>query len=139
MVRDFRELRVYQMAFASAMSVFDSSRSWPADERHSLAGQIRRSTRSVCANIAEAWRKRRYRAAFVSKLHDADAEAGETLVWLDFAKACGYLPEEAAQSFRDGLWSYLRPTCYYDSSVEYLVQVKPFSGTHEVLIWAALR
>jgi len=101
MIKDFRELHVCQAAFASAMSIFESSKMWPTEERYSLTDQIRRSTRSVCANIAEAWRKRRYRASFVSKLSDADAEAGETLVWLDFAKACGYLPAETAQSFTD--------------------------------------
>jgi four helix bundle protein len=94
MVTDFRELRVYQAAFKHAMVIFELSRSWPREERYSLIDQIRRSSRSVCGNIGEAWRKRRYPASFVSKLTDADAEAGETLVWLDFAKACGYLGEQ---------------------------------------------
>jgi four helix bundle protein len=97
MIKDFRELRVYQAAFASAMQVFDASRTWPAEERYSLTDQVRRSTRSICANIAEAWRKRRYQASFISKLSDADAEAGETLVWLDFAKACRYVSAETSQ------------------------------------------
>lgn len=90
-IKDFRELRVYQQAFESAMHIFMLSRKWPFDERFSMTDQIRRSTRSVCANIAEAWRKRRYPGAFVSKLSDADGEAGEILVWIDFAKACGYM------------------------------------------------
>jgi len=93
-IKDFRELRVYQTAFDSAMRIFESSKRWPAEERYSLTSQIRRSSRSICGNTAEAWRKRRYPAAFVSKLGDADSEAGETLVWLDFAKACGYLNEQ---------------------------------------------
>jgi four helix bundle protein len=93
-IKDFRELRVYRMAFDSAMAIFDRSKGWPAEERFSLTDQIRRSSRSVCANIAEAWRKRRYVASFISKLSDADTEAGETLVWLEFALQCGYLDEQ---------------------------------------------
>lgn len=89
----FRDLRVYQNAFELSMRIFDLSLSWPRDERYSLTDQIRRSSRSVCANIAEAWRKRRYQAHFVSKLSDADSEAGETQVWLDFARRCSYLSD----------------------------------------------
>jgi four helix bundle protein len=92
-IKDFRELRVYQMAFDAAMNIFNVSKKWPVEERYSLTDQIRRSSRSVCANIAEGWRKRRYPASFVSKLSDADTEAGETLVWLEFALKCGYLNE----------------------------------------------
>jgi four helix bundle protein len=90
----FKELRVYQQAFEAAMHIFELSRSWPGEERYSLTDQIRRSSRSVCANIAEAWRKRRYVAHFVSKLSDADTEAAETQVWLDFALRCGYLTQQ---------------------------------------------
>jgi len=93
-VKDFRELRVFQTAFASAMEIFRLSQKWPPEERYSLTDQSRRASRSVCANVAAGWRKRRYQAAFVSKFSDADAEAGETLVWVDFAKACGYISEE---------------------------------------------
>src|SRR5262245_33721645 len=92
-LKDFRDLRVYQAAFESAFEVFRLSKGWPAEERFELTSQIRRSTRSVCSNIAEAWRKRRYPASFVSKLSDSDAEAGETLVWLRFANSCGYMSE----------------------------------------------
>src|SRR4029079_15908227 len=81
-------------AFRFAMKLFELSKRWPAEEQYSLTSQIRRSSRSVCANIAEGWRKRRYQGSFVSKLSDADTQAGEPLVWLDFAKECGYLPEE---------------------------------------------
>ena len=76
------------------MRIMEASKHWPKDERYSLTDQIRRSSRSVCASIAEAWRKRRYEANFISKLSDADAEAAETQVWLKFAHACGYLPED---------------------------------------------
>ena len=71
-VKDFRELRVYQLAFKSAMLIFELSQAWPKEERYSLTDQVRRSSRSVCSNIAEGWRKRRYEAAFVSKFSDAD-------------------------------------------------------------------
>lgn len=93
-VADYKELRVYRLAFDSAMEIFELSRHWPVEERYSLTDQVRRSSRSVCANIAEAWRKRRYEAAFVSKLSDSDAEAAETEVHLNFALRCGYLPPD---------------------------------------------
>src|SRR5881394_3703561 len=88
---DYKELRVYRLAYDSAMEVFRLSRSWTSEEKFSLVDQIRRSSRSVCTNIAEGWRKRRYEAAFVSKLSDSDGEAAETEVHLDFALRCGYL------------------------------------------------
>jgi four helix bundle protein len=94
LVRHFRELRVYQQAFTAASQIYRLSKHWPKEERYSLTNQIRRSSRSVCANIAEAWRKRRYLAHFVSKLSDADSEAAETQVWLDFALDCGYINED---------------------------------------------
>ena len=90
-VADYKELRVYKLAFDSAMEVFELSRRWPSEEKFSLTDQIRRSSRSVCTNIAEAWRKRRYEAAFISKLSDSDGEAAETEVHLAFALHCGYL------------------------------------------------
>jgi len=90
-VKDFKELNVYKIAFASALQIFEQSKGFPNEERYSLTDQLRRSSRSVCANVAEAWRKRRYPAAFVSKLSDADAEAAETMVWLEMAVQCGYL------------------------------------------------
>lgn len=93
MVEHFRDLRIYQLAFESAMQIFELSGKWPKEEAYSLASQIRRSSRGVCANIAEAWRKRRYIAHFVSKLTDADSEAAETETWLSFALGCGYLLE----------------------------------------------
>lgn len=92
-IRHFRELEVYRLAMDSAMKIFEISKLFPKEEKYSLTDQIRRSSRSVCANIAEAWRKRRYPNAFVSKLSDADAESAETQVWLEFAVKCGYLEE----------------------------------------------
>ena len=90
-VADYKALRVYRLAFDSAMEIFELSRRWPSEEKFSLTDQIRRSSRSVCTNIAEAWRKRRYEAAFISKLSDSDGEAAETEVHLAFALHCGYL------------------------------------------------
>ena len=90
-IRDFRELEVYKLAMELAMRLFDLTKDFPKEERYSLTDQIRRSSRSVCANIAEAWRKRRYPNAFISKLNDSEAEAAETQVWLEFAVKCGYL------------------------------------------------
>jgi four helix bundle protein len=89
-----KELRVYQQAYALAMEIFDLSKAWPKEETYSLTDQVRRSSRSVCANLKEAWAKRRYEAHFISKLTDADAENSETETWLDFALDCQYLPKE---------------------------------------------
>jgi len=93
-IKSAKDLRVYKKAYALAMEVFHSSKQWPSEERFSLTDQIRRSSRSVCANLREAWAKRRYEAHFISKLTDADGENSETDTWLDFAKDCGYLSEE---------------------------------------------
>lgn len=90
-IRSAKDLKVYQKACGLAMNVFKLSRNWPPEERYSLVDQIRRSSRSVCANLREAWAKRRYEAHFISKLTDADGENSETDTWLDFAKDCGYL------------------------------------------------
>ncbi|KOS06804.1 S23 ribosomal protein [Flavobacterium akiainvivens] len=88
---DFRELIAYQKAFELSMEIFQLSKSFPIEEKYSLTDQIRRSSRSTCANIAEAYRKRRYINHFISKLTDSDAENSETNVWLEFALKCGYL------------------------------------------------
>jgi four helix bundle protein len=88
-----QDLEVYQLAFANAMEIFNLSNNFPRSELYSLTDQIRRSSRSVCANIAEAFRKRRYRKAFIAKLSDAESEAAETQVWLDFAFNCNYIDE----------------------------------------------
>jgi len=95
-IRYLSELDVWQNAFNDAMAIFRASRAFPIEERYSLTDQIRRSSRSVAANIAEAWRKRRYPANFVSKLSDAEAEAAETQTWLQFAFHCGYIDKRTA-------------------------------------------
>jgi len=96
-IRNYRELRVFDSAMDGAMEIFRVTSEFPKEERYSLTDQVRRSSRSVCANIAEAWRKRRYRAAFIAKLSDAESEAAETQVWLEFSRKCGYLSDDRAQ------------------------------------------
>ena len=90
----FKDLKAYQKAFSLAMDIFHASKSFPPEEKYSLTDQIRRSSRSVTVNLAEAYRKRRYQAYFISKLIDCDGENSETQSWLQFAQACGYLSEE---------------------------------------------
>lgn len=90
-IRSFRELRVYQNAFEAAMEIFEVTKTFPPEERYSLTDQIRRSSRSVCSNIGEAWRKRRHPAHFTSKISDAEMEADETRVWLEVALRCRYI------------------------------------------------
>ena len=93
-IQSHRELEVYQLAFAAAMRIFEFSKTFPREECYSLTDQIRRASRSVCANLTEAWRKRRYRKAFLSKLNDAEAEAAEVQTWIEFAVKCNYLDAE---------------------------------------------
>lgn len=92
------DLEVYQRAFAVAMEVFRLSKTFPSEERYSLTDQGRRSSRSVAANITEAWRKRRYSGSFISKLNDAEGEAAETQTWLQFAVECGYANAETTRT-----------------------------------------
>ena len=99
-VEDFDDLRVYRTAFKHSMEIFELSGEWPKEERYALTDQIRRSSRAVCSNIAEAWSKRRYEAHFISKLSDAEGEAAETITWLDFAQACDYLPKDNHEQLR---------------------------------------
>ena len=91
LIQSHGDLEVYQIAFDAAMQIFQISQKFPPEERYSLTDQIRRSSRSVCANLAEAWRKRRYEAAFIAKLSDSEAEAAETQTWLEFAVKCNYI------------------------------------------------
>lgn len=98
----YRDLKVYQLAYKLAMEIFKWSKTFPEDERYSLTSQIRRSSRSVAANIAEGYRKRQYPNMFVSKLADCDGEATETQVWLDFARDCGYLSPEHHKELKAG-------------------------------------
>jgi four helix bundle protein len=102
------DLEVYKKAFDTAMQVFDASKRFPREEMYSLTDQIRRASRSVCSNISEAWRKRRYEAAFVSKLSDAEAEAAEVQVWIQFAVKCGYWERAVGEAFYKNYESVLR-------------------------------
>jgi four helix bundle protein len=92
-----KDLQVYKKAYALAMTIFKLSKSFPSEERFALTSQIRRSSRSVCLNLREAWAKRRYEAHFISKLTDCDGENSETDSSLDFAKACEYITTERHQ------------------------------------------
>ena len=96
----FKDLKVYQMAYKLAMEIFEISKLFPKEERYSLTDQIRRSSRSVCTNIAEGYRKRIYPKHFVSKITDAGGEASETKVWVDFSFDCGYINEEICNSLQ---------------------------------------
>ena len=98
----FKDLKVYQRAYELAMEIFRISHKFPKEETYALTDQIRRSSRSVCANIAEAYRKRRYIKHFTSKITDADGEASETLVWVDFARDAGYISADIHKLFAQG-------------------------------------
>ncbi len=100
-IRKHKDLRVYQLSFEAGMEVFELTKKFPKEERYSLTDQIRRSSRSVSGNIAEAWRKRRYPKSFVSKLSDSEGEAAETQVWLDYALACKYIENEEHDKIYD--------------------------------------
>ena len=91
------ELDVYKMAVDAAMKIFEASKSFPAEERYSLTDQLRRSSRSTSAQIAEAWRRRKYEAVFVNKLNESEGEAAETQGWLEYAVKCGYMNRSLAQ------------------------------------------
>lgn len=93
---NFKDLKGFIIAFDLAMDIFHITKSFPEDERYGLTSQIRRSSRSVCSNIAEGYRKRKYPAHFTSKLTDADMENSETQVWIEFALKCQYIDVEAA-------------------------------------------
>jgi four helix bundle protein len=95
-ISSYKELRVYQAAMKAAMRIFELTKHSPPEERYSLTDQIRRASRSVCTNIGEAWRKRRYSAYFVSKLNESEGEAEETRICLEFSWRCGYLSQSEA-------------------------------------------
>lgn len=97
-IRSHKELDVYKIAFDAAMEIFELTKSFPKEEKYSLTDQIRRSSRSVCSNAAEAFRKRKYPKSFISKLSDSEGEAAETQVWLDFSLACKYINQETYNS-----------------------------------------
>ena len=96
-IRHFRDLDVYRRAFDAAMKIFELTKKFPGDEKFSMVDQIRRASRSVCSNIAEGWRKRRYISVFRNKMTDAMQEASETQCWLEFASACRYISEDEFQ------------------------------------------
>ena len=98
---DFKKLLAYQKSFDLAMTIFEASKSFPKEETYSLTDQIRRSSRSVCANISESYRKRRYPKHFISKLTDADGENSETSTWLDFTLACGYISSDVHSKYSE--------------------------------------
>jgi four helix bundle protein len=100
-IRTHKDLEVYQIAFKAAMEIFMISKQFPKEETYSLTDQIRRSSRSVCSNLAEAFRKRRYPKAFVSKLSDSESEAAETESWLDFSLNCGYIDHDSHRQLFD--------------------------------------
>lgn len=122
-IRSYRELDVYKMAMEGAVQIYELTKSLPSEERFSLVDRVRpparnlwpggRSSRSVCTNIAEAWRKRRYEAAFVSKLSDAETEAAETQVWAEVAFRCGYWKEE----------TFLGLDAFYDNIIGKLIRM----------------
>ncbi len=93
-INSVRDLEVYRIAFDTAMEIYKVSKSFPAEEKYSLTDQIRRSSRAVCANLSEGWRKRRYKAVFINKLSDSAQEAAETQTWLEFGLKCNYINNE---------------------------------------------
>jgi four helix bundle protein len=100
-IRSVRDLEVYKKAFDAAMQIFETSKGFAKGELYSLTDQIRRSSRSVCSNLAEGWRKRKYKAVFLNKLTDAGQEASETQTWLEFAFRCGYIDEQMFRKLDD--------------------------------------
>ena len=101
LIRHFRELEVYKNAINLSMQIFAISKDFPREEQYSLTDQVRRASRSVCANIAEGWRKRRYKAAFVAKISDAETEATETQVWCEIAFLCDYIDKKTFAELDD--------------------------------------
>jgi four helix bundle protein len=100
-IRHFRDLEVYQRAFNAAMKIYKITKTFPSEERYSLVDQFRRASRSVCSNLAEGWRKRRYPAVFKNKVTDSMMEASETQCWLEFCLACGYIQNSVFDKLDD--------------------------------------
>jgi four helix bundle protein len=100
-IRNHWELDVYKLSVQTAMRIFEVSKVFPKEETYSLTDQIRRSSRSVSAQIAEAWRKRKYEASFINKLNDGEAEAAETQVWLEYGVKCGYIKRGDAMALHE--------------------------------------
>lgn len=108
LIKSHRELRVYQKSIELGMLIYEESKTFPKSEVFSLTDQIRRSSRSVSANISEAWRKRRYEKSFIAKLSDADGEAGETQAWLEYCYRCGYLSKSKYEALLEEYESIIR-------------------------------
>lgn len=100
-INSVRDLEVYRLAFETAMEIFEISKKFPKEEQYALIDQIRRSSRSICANLAEAWRKRRYEAVFINKISDSSQECAETQTWLEFALACKYINPETFEKLNE--------------------------------------
>lgn len=100
-IKTHRGLKVFQLSFEAGMEIFGITKSFPKNEMYSLTDQVRRSSRSVSGNLAEAFRKRRYPKAFVAKLSDSEGEAAETQVWLDYALGCNYIDKEVHSTLND--------------------------------------
>ena len=105
-IKNYKDLRVYQNAMEAAMEIFELTKRFPVEEKYSMVDQMRRSSRSVPTNIAEAWRKRRYKAAFIAKLSDAEGEACETQVWIEFARRCEYMEDKTCDKL-DGVYEQI--------------------------------
>ncbi len=100
-IKSHKDLKVYQLAYEAALEIHQLTKMFPPEEKYSLTDQIRRSSRSVCSNLAEAWRKRRYQKNFILKLSDSEAESGETQVWLDLAESFNYIDNITHNSLYD--------------------------------------
>jgi len=122
-INSYKDLRVYQKAREAAMKIFQLTKNFPPEEKYSMVDQIRRASRSVRANIAEAWRKRRYQAAFIAKLSDAEGEACETQVWIELANRCHYL-DEATTGELDVAYDQILSQCVrmIDESEKWLIR-----------------
>jgi four helix bundle protein len=105
-IKTYRDLDVYKLAMKGTMKIYELSKEFPLEEKYSLTNQIRRSSRSVCANLGEAWRKRRYKAAFISKLNDSESECAETQIWIEIAYRCKYW-EKAIYLDLDQLYNHI--------------------------------
>ena len=101
LIKSYKDLRVFQNAMNAAMKIYELTENFPPEEQYSLTDQMRRSSRSVCSNITRAWRKRRFKTPFIAKLNDSEGEACETQVWVEFARQCNYLDDDACDHLDD--------------------------------------
>jgi four helix bundle protein len=124
-IRHFRDLDVYQGAMSLSLDIFEITKGFPVEERYALTDQIRRSCRSICANLAEAWRKRRYPAAFVSKLNDAETEAGETQVHVEFSFRHNYIEQTTFEALDDACDKIIAQIVMIDQSEKWIIKAAP--------------